>query len=108
MRRVVLAIFALALTALAANIKLYLSDGTYQIVREYKVLPDRVRYYSIERGDWEEIPLDLVDIKKTETEAAARQSVLEKDAKALAEEEAATREMKKESRVSPGSRRLLD
>lgn len=96
MRRFVLAIFVLVLAAAAANVKLYLTDGTYQLVREYKVLPDRVRYYSIERSDWEEIPLDLVDIKKTETEAAARQATLEKDAKALSEEDAADRAIKKE------------
>jgi hypothetical protein len=96
MRRAVLAIFVLTLTALAANVKLYLTDGTYQIVREYKVLPDRVRYYSIERSDWEEIPLDLVDIKKTEKEATARQAEIEKDAKALTEEENAEKEVRKE------------
>ena len=72
MRRYLLALFALAFTAWAANFKLYLKDGTYQIVREYKVQSDRVRYYSIERSDWEEIPADLVDLKRTETEAAER------------------------------------
>ena len=96
MRRVVLAFLVLVFAAAAANIKLYLTDGTFQIVREYKVLPDRVRYYSIERSDWEEIPLDLADLRKTEKEANARQAELEKDAKALAEDEAAEREVKKE------------
>lgn len=52
----------------AAEIRLYLKEGSFHLVREYKVLEDRVRYYSSERGDWEEIPLDLVDLKKTETE----------------------------------------
>jgi hypothetical protein len=41
--------------------KLVLKDGTFQIVREYQRNGDRVRYFSIERGDWEEIPTSLVD-----------------------------------------------
>ena len=43
----------------------------------------------MERSDWEEIPLDLVDLKRTETEAADRQAAVDKEAKANAEEEAA-------------------
>lgn len=36
----------------AANVKLFLTDGTWHWVREYQVLTDRVRYYSVERSDW--------------------------------------------------------
>jgi len=54
--------------ARAERINLYLTDGSHQIVREYKVLEDRVRYYSLERSAWEEIPLDLIDLEKTEQE----------------------------------------
>ena len=44
------------------NHRLILRDGTYQIVREYQVLGDRVRYMSLERGgEWEELPYDMVD-----------------------------------------------
>src|SRR5579885_3469526 len=89
-------LFFMATAAWAANLKLYLKDGTYQIVREYQVQSDRVRYYSVQEGDWQEIPLDLVDLKRTQKEAAARQEQLEKDAKALSEEEAARRAMQKE------------
>ncbi|MDP9147680.1 MAG: hypothetical protein M3N22_08465 [Acidobacteriota bacterium] len=43
------------------GLKLVLADGTYQLVREYQRQDDRVRYYSVERGDWEELPASLVD-----------------------------------------------
>ena len=61
------------LTAWGANLKLYLKDGTFQVVREYQVDQDRVRFYSVERSEWEVIPLDLVDLKRTESEVAERQ-----------------------------------
>jgi hypothetical protein len=41
--------------------KLMLKDGTFQLVREYQVDGDRVRYYSIDQRDWQEIPAALVD-----------------------------------------------
>ncbi len=41
--------------------KLVLKDGTFQVVREYQRNGDRVRYFSMERGNWEEIPTSLVD-----------------------------------------------
>lgn len=41
--------------------KLILTDGTYQIIREYQRNGERVRYYSLERGDWEELPASMVD-----------------------------------------------
>ncbi len=91
-----LAILFLALSAWAANIKLYMKDGSFHIVREYQVQPDRVRFYSVERSDWEEIPLDLVDLKRTEAEAAERKSELDKEAKIISEEDKAAREIQAE------------
>lgn len=41
--------------------KLFLKDGSFHVVREYHIDGDRVRYYSVERSQWEEIPAALVD-----------------------------------------------
>jgi hypothetical protein len=94
--RVFLLSLLIAITAFAANIKLYLKDGGYHVVREYQVQTDRVHFYSVERSQWEDIPLDLVDLKRTESEAAARKAQLDADAKSLAEEEKAERAVAKE------------
>lgn len=53
--------------------KLMLKDGSFQLVREYAVHGDRVRYYSLDRSQWEEIPADLVDWDATGKAAAQEQ-----------------------------------
>src|ERR1700731_3573484 len=92
----ILVFTAMVFTAQAANLKLYLKDGSYHVVREYQVQTDRIHFYSIERSQWEDIPLDLVDLKRTESESAARQAQLDADAKSMGEEEKAERAIAKE------------
>jgi len=94
-------LIALAVTVFGATTRLYLKDGDYQIVREYQVLQDRVRYFSTERGDWEEIPLELVDLERTKKDAAERQAAVEADAKEQDVEDKAIRAERKEAARVP-------
>ena len=50
--------------------KLILKDGSVQLVREYQVMDDRVRFYSTERSQWEEMPAALVDWDATKQSEA--------------------------------------
>jgi hypothetical protein len=92
MRSRIAILLLLATAAFGDNIRLYLKDGDFQAARDdYQVLSDRVRYYSTERSDWEEIPVELVDLDRTKKEAVERKVSAAADAKAEAEEDAAIR-----------------
>ncbi len=101
MRRAIAILLLLTASLAAANLKLYMADGTFQIVREYMVTEDRVRYYSVERSDWEEVPVTLVDLKKTDAEAQSRKEALEKQTKEVLEEETAMKQERSEIRSIP-------
>jgi hypothetical protein len=82
---------------MSANHRLILKDGSYQMVRKYEVVGDRVRYLSQERGEWEEMPENLIDwdaTRKWERDHTSVQpdgSPAMKEAEELDKEEAAER-----------------
>jgi hypothetical protein len=90
-----------AALAFGDGFKMYLKDGGYHFVREYQVQGDRIRYYSTERGDWEEIPKELVDVDKTERERNANAVESAREAKEQDEEEKAEREQRREIAAIP-------
>jgi hypothetical protein len=58
-------------TPLPRGKKLFLKDGSFQLVQTYRVESDRVKYYSLDRSQWEEIPTALVDWDATKKAEAA-------------------------------------
>jgi len=96
---------------LARNHRLILKDGSYQMVRQYNLSGDRVRYLSLERGDWEEMPADLVDWAATakwerdhSAPSGTEQSPGMKEAQAVDKEATEERELMKAQMpvVAPG------
>jgi hypothetical protein len=101
------------------NKRLILKDGSYQVVSQYQVVGDRVRYKSAERGgEWEEIPKDLIDWSATDkwnkehepgalaAAEAAREKSEQNDAAEVDKEERAERaaELARMPIVAPGLR----
>lgn len=91
--------------------RLILKDGSYQLVTKYEVKGDRVRYYSSEREEWEELPNSLVDWPATEkfekerAAAAAAPEAVQLDKEAVAEREAEETPLPE---VAPGLRLPMD
>ncbi len=100
MRAVLLFLLA-AVLLFGETLKLYLKDGSYHIVREYQVQGDRVRYYSTERSQWEEIPTALIDLDKTERERKAKDQQEVREAREEDEEESAERALRHEIESIP-------
>ncbi len=99
--RVFLLFFVSAILLFGDSFKLYLRDGNYHLVREYQVQGDRIRFYSTERSDWEEIPLTLVDLNRTEAERKAKEAKLKKETREANEEDEAERALRREIKAIP-------
>jgi hypothetical protein len=68
------------------NHRLILKDGSYQMVRDYQIVGDRVRYLSQERGEWEELPANLVDWDATRKWEKEHEDLVKEDTSPAMEE----------------------
>jgi hypothetical protein len=87
--------------------RLILKDGTYQSVTKYEIKGDRVRYFSAERGEWEEVPKSLIDWDATDKfEQGRAESKVAPEAAELDKELDAERkaEQARSPQVAPGLR----
>ena len=87
--------------------RLILKDGSYQSVTKYEIHGDRVRYYSAERGEWEEVPKALIDWDATDKfEQGRQEGKLDPEAVELDKELEAERkaEQSRSPEIAPGLR----
>src|SRR6202051_3857715 len=87
--------------------RLILKDGSYQSVTKYEIHGERVRYFSAERGEWEEVPKSMVDWDATDKfEQGRLQGKLAPEAVELDKELDAERkaEQARSPQVAPGLR----
>lgn len=88
------------------GIKLMLKSGSYELVREYHIEGDRVRYYNLDSSQWEEMPAALVDwdaTKKAEAAEAQHESaILSKVKKQEEERDATTLDIDASLEAAPG------
>ena len=85
--------------------RLILKDGSYQPATKWEVQGDRVRYYSAERFEWEEVPSSMVDWPATEKweKESASHHISEETKEVSAElEEARRAEAARTPTVAPG------
>jgi hypothetical protein len=94
--RVLTLLLLSAVLLFGETFKLYLKDGSFHVTREYKRDGDRISYFSTERGEWEEIPAELVDFEKTEAERKAKTAAESQSAHLMDDEEKAERALRKE------------
>src|SRR5438552_5553274 len=96
-----------SVTAQSNTKRLVLKDGSYQLASKWQLTGDRVRFFSVERNDWEEIPESLVDWNATnqyEKDRAAGRDTPEAVALDKEMEAARAEEEAKSPQVAPGLR----
>ena len=87
--------------------RLILKDGSYQSITKYEIHGERVRYFSAERGEWEEVPKSMIDWDATEKfeqgrlQGAPAPEAVELDKELEAERKA---EQARSPQVAPGLR----
>ena len=69
------ALLACASFVHAQRTALFLTDGTQMNGREFEVGEERVRYFSLDRNQWEEVPLQIVDLERTNEHNRRAQAV---------------------------------
>ena len=103
-----LLLVAVALSAAAQQNpkRLILKDGSYQTATKWEVAGDRVRYYSAERYDWEQLPASLVDWVATDRYNRNRESQRTTNAAQITQQDEADRKAEelKAPTVAPGLR----
>ena len=82
--------------------RLIMKDGSYQAATKWEVTGNRVRYYSAERYDWEEVPSGLVDWPATEKYNNERVGQRDETIKEIAKEDEA--DEREAPLVAPGLR----
>ena len=73
----VAAVIACAFLLQAQKVALVLTDGTRMAVSEFERADGRVRYFSLDRGQWEVVPDEIVDWDRTDAHNAREQKAAE-------------------------------
>src|SRR4051812_27055822 len=82
--------------------RLIMKDGSFQTATQWEIKGDRVRYYSAERYDWEELPKDTVDWAATDKYNHEREGSREETIKEIAQADEA--DERESPLVAPGLR----